>query len=208
MRIKKIIFDLDGTLINSEKVFMNAYTHALNETHAKKKYNWKEIENALGPNEVGVIKKLSPHNFEACIEKFYAKEKELIKEIIVFPGIIQYLKKCKEKNINLSIVTGRAKKHANLFLNHFSIRHYFDEILTGSELKDIKSENLESLVGNTPKNNVIYLGDTVKDMLAANKIGVLSGLCLWKNSTFVEKRSYPEADLIFKNVEDLKKLGI
>ena len=206
--IKKIIFDLDGTLINSEYMFMDAYSYALKDINSNKNYSWDDIKLALGPNEIGVLKKLAPNEFEKCLKRFYAKEKELLSNVYVFKGIKEFLSSCRKKSIQLSVVTGRGKEHANYFLKHFNLDLFFDCVLTGSELKDIKSENIRLLIKDTLTEEVIYIGDTLKDVVAAKEAGTLSALCTWKDSLYIDKNNNIKADYIFNNVEELNLLEL
>ena len=206
--IKKIILDLDGTLINSERMFMDAYSYALKDINGNKNYSWDDIQLALGPNEIGVLKKLAPNEFEKCLKRFYAKEKELLSNVYVFKGIKEFLSSCLKKSIQLSVVTGRGREHADFFLKHFNLDNFFDCVLTGNEFKDMKSENIRMLINDNLTTEVIYIGDTLKDVIAAKEAGILSALCTWKDRLYIDKKENIKADYIFNSVEELNILEL
>ena len=207
--INYIIYDLDGTIIDSVDVFMSAYQDAL-KLGAGMDLTFKSISKILGPNEVGVFQKIVPENAKECLDIFYEIEKSKVSEITLFGGIRDFIKKCHQHKIKQFIVTGRAEYHAEYFLKHFGIYHYFEEILTGDDSFDIKGTNIQIIFDkHTCRNskNVIYLGDTINDLKAAKYANVPYGLCRWKSNPVTNDsiaNNWKTAH-IFDSVSDLDK---
>lgn len=178
--IKFIIYDLDGTLIDSVNTFMEAYSYSI-EHGAGLNLEWSDIQKHLGPNEVGVLKNIAPLDYKYCLDLFYKYEKDHINDINLFPGIFKLLERMDKKGIKQSIITGRAITHAEYFVNYFNMNYFFSDILVGGITKDIKVSNIELLVEKYgyEKSEIVHIGDTLNDVVAANKAKITSCICLW-----------------------------
>lgn len=180
MKLNGLIFDLDGTLIDSVPTFTTAYLVALEKNGYP--HVTRDVLNAtLGPNEVGVFKRIAPDRWESCLSDFYQFEKEQAKSITPFEGIIELLEYSSKNGIHLGIVTGRARKHAELFLRLHRIFKYFKPILFGSSTEDAKPKNIVHVLHTwcLEAQTIAYIGDTITDITAARIAGIEPILARW-----------------------------
>jgi phosphoglycolate phosphatase-like HAD superfamily hydrolase len=166
----------------------------------------KEISAHFGPSEEGVIKKLVESEWQACLE-LYLKEYNKAHSICdkPFPGIEIALNLCKQKNIALSIVTGKGKSSAAISLQYLGLESYFDVIETGSPKGSIKPKAIKSVLHkwDLSPESVAYIGDSASDIVDAKEVGVIPLAAAWAKSASFERLEAMSPIAIFSTVEDL-----
>lgn len=187
-----LIFDLDGTLINSNIAHFNSFikTFKRNKIIVTSEIK-KTIKNMYGISSYNILKTL----FKKKSEKEINKLKELRKKIVckeeienikLIPHVKNFLKK-KQKENKLIIATSSDKKFTELILKHFDLLKYFNLILTIDDVKkgkpnpEILNTAIKLIKGK--KSEAIFFGDSIYDYESAKNakikfIGVL------KYSTF------------------------
>jgi len=128
--IKAVIFDMDGTLYDTEAIYKKAWLKAgvANEIYQKligrSRVNIKAIlkENGYDPEEIYKLK-----------DKY--TEEEISKKIPLKPGAESALKWCKEKNFYTAIATSSAKEVADRYLSQTGLDKYMDKVISGNMLE-------------------------------------------------------------------------
>lgn len=170
--MKKILFDMDGTLINATKPIILGFNHAfkLNNTPPPKE---KDIISLIGyPLEImfeklGVEKNLS--------HKFALEYKSLYKDIS--KPLTTLLPNSKEAIMSsyefakLGIVTTKTSKFSKELLESFGLLKYFEVVIGREDVinpKPNKEPVLKALdIINQGYDNAYLIGDTVLDVQAA-----------------------------------------
>lgn len=213
-RISAVIFDLDGTLIDS----LSSYLYSMNTVIIKfglepiTKERLRSYLNMSKPLQE-ILQDISPLFLNPEMNRRAADEildvyLEVQKESVsLLPGVREVLEFLKRRGIKVGIVTGRTiegeKKY--LELERLGIRELIDCFVTAKETERKPSSSgilkcLEELKANPEE--AIFVGDSVSDMEAGKKaclftVGVLTG---------VGSRE----DLLLKNpdclIEDLREL--
>lgn len=177
---KGIIFDLDGTLIDSVSSLITGYRYALKQVLGKT-YRDEEIIPFFGPNERGVLRNISPSQWKECLKAYLDHEITNLHNHRVFPGIKSLLKSLKDSGIYLAIVTGRSKELATLVLEEVKLNLYFEIVETGGEQRSTKSKQIYKIVEGweIDSKRVAYVGDSPGDVLAAIEAGVIPIWACW-----------------------------
>lgn len=201
MKYEHIIFDLDGTLIDTEKAVLKTWQSTL------KKYNYEysleQLRVVLGITMQKSFEKLNvvvDNQFESqWIQNYYP----YAKEIDFFDGAKEMLLYLKEKGSCLGIVTSRSKEEYDKYFNSFNLESIFNYIICADDTKKHKP-NPEPLykyvqLAKTDLKSCIYVGDMLTDIECANRAGIASGLMIWNNfQTLCEN-----ADFIFHSPKEL-----
>jgi len=165
------IFDLDGTLIDSSADIIDGVNYTLNKFDLPPKSN-QEIMNNVGKGLKYLLQKTMPPDFsEESVLKAYYIQKEYyeIKTILAKPykGVIELLNSLKKNNKNIFLVTNKPQKATLEVLKSLELTNYFKEILGADALKEHKPSpypiNYISEKYNLPKNNFLFIGDSVTD---------------------------------------------
>ena len=181
--IKNIIFDLDGTLINSNLASLQSLQQAIKIVE-NRFFKIEELKIVLGLSDFDAFKVLGINNISSCYYFWEKFSKELDKEKTIFPEVIETLSQLKSIGINLGIVTSREKKRYNdnnVIMSN--LNHFFDIVVT-SELTIKHKPNPEPLLkwielSKCDPTQAIYIGDTKHDYICAQKAGVSFGLAAW-----------------------------
>ena len=184
-----IIFDLDGTLVDTAPDLMSAHNHVM------KKYGYPtkstaEIRNLVGQGAGAMIGrsiwgqakkefgKINDQKIKAEMVKdfisFYGKN--IINESRLINGTKEFLKWCKEKNISMAVCTNKQEHLAIDLLKKIAIYNYF-EYVAGSDTFDYCKPDprhitsiIEILDGDIKKS--LMIGDSETDANAAKAASI------------------------------------
>ena len=181
-----ILFDLDGTLVDTAPDLMNAHNHVM------KKYGYptkstEEIRNLIGQGAGALIGRsiwgqakkefhsVEDKNIKDQMSKdfvnFYGKN--IINESTLINGVKEFLKWCKEQNISMAVCTNKQEHLAIDLLKKIGINEYF-EYVAGSNTFDYCKPDprhltsvIEILGGDLKKS--LMIGDSETDANAAKQ---------------------------------------
>ena len=129
--LKAILFDLDGTLLNTNNLIFNSFRQAFEELLSDRTLSDDEIIDCIGPTLQQTGEKYCPENpekFVECYRKYYQNNHDEMIE--VFPGIIEMLQALKGLGLRLVIVTSKKRDMTLKAMKHTNILDYFDYIIT------------------------------------------------------------------------------
>ena len=199
-----IIFDLDGTLINSSEEVLHCFKKAFKTSNCK--IDKSELtSDIIGPPIKQIIQNIT-HNsiadnkIEEIIKNFrqiYDYDENDIS--VMYSGILDLLTYLKKQNKKLFIATFKPEKPTMRVVKMFNIESLFDGIYTIDKFNKTitKSEILKNIIKehNLITDQTVMIGDTLSDMIAAKEnnitgIGVLWGYgpnktTLKENSTYM-----------------------
>ena len=179
-----ILFDLDGTLVDTAPDLMHAHNHVMKKFGYPTK-STEEIRNLVGKGAGAMIgrsiwgqakKEFSKVNDEK-IKKEMVREfvdfygKNIIKESTLINGVKEFLKWCKEQKISMAVCTNKQEHLSIDLLKKIGIYSYF-EYVAGSDTFDYCKPDprhltsvVEILDGDLKK--TIMIGDSETDANAA-----------------------------------------
>ncbi|MDC3186534.1 HAD-IA family hydrolase [Candidatus Pelagibacter sp.] len=179
-----ILFDLDGTLVDTAPDLMHAHNHVMKKFGYPTK-STEQIRNLVGKGAGAMIgrsiwgqakKEFSKVNDEKIKKKmvsefvdFYGKN--IINESTLISGVKEFLKWCKEDNISMAVCTNKQEHLSNDLLKKIGIYDYF-EYVAGSDTFDYCKPDprhltsvVEILDGDLKK--TLMIGDSETDANAA-----------------------------------------
>ncbi len=183
--IDTIMFDFDGTLVNTNDVIIDAWQHTY--IHYKGHEMPKDyIEKSFGEPLLVTMEKEFPgvppmESASVYRNRQIDKADELV---TIFDGIVEMLEAIKEAGYKMGIVTSRTRQSTMGYLEKFGIAEYFDDLVSCDDTT-IHKPNPEPLLLCMEKvgakaENTIMIGDSPYDMLCANNAGVKTVLVAWR----------------------------
>jgi phosphoglycolate phosphatase len=185
MEIKGVIFDLDGTLIDS----LETYTKAFNQGVARFKLSpiSKEelaafLNRALGMRKILAERYLflSAETIAECNEEIVKAYLNLYKEgVTLKPGAKEVLTQLKEMGLRIGIVTGRTTlgEEKWLELRRLGIDQFIEAIITGADAprKPAPDGIIKCLqeLGLSPE-ECVFVGDSQADIITGKGAGVFT----------------------------------
>lgn len=203
--IQTILFDVDGTLIDTEQ----AIVHSLQETLAnecKLEISDEEAKVALGIPGIDGLRAFSvPEDIiEAVLAKWSNHLNKLYDETSLFEGMEEVLPVLKDRGYRLGIVTSKPDDDMAENLVRFKLVEFFEVVITPSDTKKHKPNPepiLKALeILNEKPDNTLYIGDSIYDFRSAKSSGVQFGLAKWGK---LEHEDFKKADFHFENPIDL-----
>ncbi|MCK5129393.1 MAG: HAD family phosphatase [Clostridiales bacterium] len=141
MKFNYIISDLDGLLIDTERLILNIYTQCA------KRFGLTLPEqiflDTIGIDSIGTKRILSKHirkNFEA----FYQMKEDMFSEYIAKNSmpikytVIESLEKAKKSNIKIALATSTTKEKGMKKLGSTNLTQYFDAFVFGDQVENGK----------------------------------------------------------------------
>ncbi|TWH47575.1 pyrophosphatase PpaX [Sporomusa sp. KB1] len=204
MKIRGIIFDLDGTLLNSLPVCYSGFRSTLRKFLGRE-YSDTEIHALFGPSEEGVLKKLLPNQWEESLQYYLAAYDSAHTEYAKpFPGVEAALALLKERNVRLAIVSGKGAGTMAISLRHSGLGKFFEVVQTGSEHGADKPAHIKKVIDlwHYRPEDVAYIGDTAYDIQAAQAVGTAAIGAVWGNTASTQQVKAMNPELVFSSVEE------
>ena len=182
-----VIFDLDGTLLNTLDDLMDSTNMAL-EAYGFPKRSHEEIRCFVGNGIRKLIERAVPDNTDiADTDKVFNEFKRLYQihcndKTGPYPGIIELLRELKKHNIKMGIATNKVKSAADK-LNEIYFEGLIDEV-AGVEDGIIPKpdrcmiDNLRKRL-NATTDETLYVGDSQVDVATARNTGLDMVAVLW-----------------------------
>lgn len=169
-----VVFDLDGTLVDSVELHAKAFKFAIKSLGYKNiEKLYKEFKKLVGIQLEEIIKILIPNISSKEIKKIrFLKDKYFIKNIGKIKEkkkVIKILKELKQKNIKVALFTSSPKKITRIILKKFKLEKYFDYLVCKEDVKNSKpnKEGLIKIMNKFKTKNLVFIGDSKYDKLAA-----------------------------------------
>lgn len=178
-----IIFDVDGTLIDSAPVYLPALGYALNE-HGYTP-SPEQIQTAFGMTGWQGLTYcgVPAEQFDAVLHSWEEEAYRHLEHVTVYDGIVDTLRALKEGGNKLGIATSRNRSQYIHGVKPLGLSEFFDAVVCSDDVADPKpapDELFECLkrMGGTAE-RAIFIGDSPYDMQCARAAGIKSGLALW-----------------------------
>lgn len=209
-KVDTILFDFDGTVMDTTEVIVNSWQHTFKTLEGKER-PLSDIYPTFGEPLPTTMAKFFPgHPVEDSIKIYRSYHYDNFGDLIkVFPGMEELLKILRDEGYTLALVTSRLKGTTDQGLEAYALRDYFNTILTCEDTDKHKPDpapiniTLERL--GKKADNAIMIGDTMFDILCAKNAGVKSVLVDWSVSVDEEDRTGANApDFIIKDPLEVK----
>lgn len=206
---KHILFDLDGTLVNSSEGIINAFTYSFSKmnTEIPDKHL---LASFIGPPLETSLKTFFPNEekLDEAIHHFRTFYKTIgVRQTHLYPDIIDLLQKLRNLDLSLYVTTSKYEPMAIRMLKELGIDKYFDNIYGATATRFHKSDLIKDcLIDNTiPLSDALIIGDTKFDIIGSNEVGIKSIGVTWGFGT-AEELLLNKADAIISHPFELVNL--
>ncbi|WP_018930582.1 HAD family hydrolase [Gracilibacillus lacisalsi] len=172
--INTILFDLDGTLLDSRETLVKAAYQTVQEFNPNT-ITYEELMRHFGSDFSLYLTKLLPKQHE--VKSFFIKEKaKYYHTLSLFPNVLEGLKRLHGKKFQLGLVTNQQKELVEQVLKENGIDEYFSIVITRNDVKRSKPSPEPILQAikkfRSNRQEVLMVGDTEYDYLAAKRAGI------------------------------------
>jgi pyrophosphatase PpaX len=206
VRFPVVLFDLDGTLVDSAQVILASFHHAT-ETVLQRRFPDAEILAQVGgtnlETQMGLL--APPEHVDELVRVYRAHNDPSYSELACFDGMVEVLAQLKREGRRLGVVSAKRRPTVERVFEGAGIGRYFD-VVVGSDATERHKPDPEPLLhalkelGAQPA-EAAYVGDSPFDMAAAKAARVFAVAVAWGGIHRVE-----DADVLVESPEEL--LGV
>ncbi|WP_284141102.1 MULTISPECIES: pyrophosphatase PpaX [unclassified Virgibacillus] len=205
MSIRTILFDLDGTLIDTNELIIASFIHTFKQYG--REYTRAELKEFNGPPLKDTFASIDPNKVEEMVETYRAHN-FLHHDAYVkpFPHVIETLIELKNKQIQIGIVSTKMQKGVLKGLQVCGLEKMFDAIVTLDDVTNAKPnpepvlKGMELLAGQPE--STLMVGDNYHDIEAGHRAGVQTAGVSWSHKGKEFLQSYHPTYML----EDMRDL--
>jgi pyrophosphatase PpaX len=208
VRYPVVLFDLDGTVVDTGAIILASMRHAA-ETVLGRDYTDDQLLAAVGgPGLEAQMHALDPARVDELVRVYRAHNEPLHETIAVCEGMDVVLDELRNRGHRLGVVTAKRRATVELAFAQVPIEHLFETVVGGDETSEHKPSPAPLLLaldrlGSTPE-HAAYVGDSPFDMQAAKAGGLYAIGVSWGRIHPAEKLT--AADVIIHHAHELLDL--
>jgi pyrophosphatase PpaX len=207
MRFPVVLFDLDGTVIDSGAIILASMRHAAKEVLGEEPPDALLMAAVGGPGLEAQMHALAPDRVEELVTVYRAHNEPLHEQLVCCTGIDDLLVRLKNEGRRLGIVTAKRRATVALAFDVLPLEHLFETVVGGDETKGHKPDPEPLLLAaerlNVEPKDCAYVGDSPFDIRAAKEAGMFAVAVTWGGIHDRSKLDAEEPDAIVDSAEDL-----
>ena len=181
MSFKYILFDLDGTIVNTKEGITRCVEYSLSHFGISVK-NRDELEVFIGPplhKSFQVYYGFDEEKSMDAVSKYRERYKDIgIFECNPYEGIVELIKELYKNNYYIGLATSKPEEYAIRILEKFKLLKYF-RVVTGSNMDgsrtdkdEVIKEAIERFGASGKEEEFLMIGDRHHDIYGAKKNGI------------------------------------
>ncbi|SDK04779.1 pyrophosphatase PpaX [Sediminibacillus albus] len=183
MNIRTILFDLDGTLIDTNELIIASFLHTL-KVYSNHEYSRKEVLDFIGPPLKDSFMKIDPDRVDEMVATY--REHNLSNHddyVTAYPTVVDTLKQLKAAGYQLAIVTTKVKSTAMMGIALTGMEGLFETVIGLEDVTNAKPhpepiiKALQQLDGQA--STTLMVGDNYHDIEAGQNAGTKTAGVAW-----------------------------
>src|SRR5699024_1484131 len=211
MSINTLLFDMDGTLIDTNALIHESFVHTFN--HYGLSFTDEEILSFNGPPLYETFMNIHPELAGEMVDTYRAHNlANHDKYVKVFPTVVETLERLKEKNIKMAVVSAKMRQGVELGLETTNLRQYFDSIVSVDDVTEPKPhpepviKAMKQLGGK--KETSLMVGDNSHDIESGNSAGIKTVGVKWSSKGEAFLKQYDPTYMIDEMSDILHIVGV
>jgi pyrophosphatase PpaX len=205
VRYRNVLFDLDGTLIDSGAIILASFRHAT-LTVLRREIPEAELAARVGGSSIyDQMRAIDEEQADELVRVYREHNEPLHDELEAFEGVEHLLAELKRQGRRLGIVTAKRRRTVELAFAVLPLEPYFDVVVT-AEMTDRHKPHPEPVLaalerlGAAPAESA-FVGDSPFDVGAGKAAGVYTVAVAWGNIHPVD--ALAEADALVETPAQL-----
>lgn len=207
-RLQAILFDLDGTLIDTVELILSSFRYATEAVLGK------PLPDELLMRNVGVplaiqMAEFAPAHVQELLRVYREHNAEHHDQLAKrYPGTDETLAKLHERGARMAVVTSKSRSVAERGLRLFGYERYFQHMVGADDVEIHKPDpyplRFAADLMNVPVQACMYVGDSPHDMAAAKAADSIAVAAMW--GPFSDRVLEPGPDYALGNIRELLDL--
>jgi pyrophosphatase PpaX len=207
MRYPTVLFDLDGTLVDSGAIILASFKHAARTVLARDIEEEQIAALVGGSNLHDQMRVLSPAHMDELVRVYREHNRPLHDELQAFEGVEELMETLSEQGRKLGIVTAKGRQTVDLAFGVLSLERYFDAVVTADMTDRHKPDPAPvlkalELLASEPA-NAAFVGDSPYDVAAGKAAGVFTVAVSWGKIHPEERLLEAGADFLVHSPREL-----
>lgn len=206
MKYKYILFDLDGTLLNTNKLIIESFKYTLKK-HLDINIDDADILKYFGEPLMVTLERFSKEKAKEMFDTYIEYNESIHDDMVeVFGDVESLLKEILNLGCKTAVVTSKRKALAKRGLQLFDLLKYFDDVIALEDTEKHKPDPdpiLEALSRlKAGKREALMVGDSEFDIKCAHNAGVDSAFVSWSQAGDYQDNSI-KPDYIIKDLSEI-----
>jgi pyrophosphatase PpaX len=206
-RERVVLFDLDGTVIDSGGIILASMRHATREVLGRE-YADEELMQAVGgPGLEAQMEAFDPERVDELVTVYRAHNEPLHEELVCCAGMGEALERLRADGFRLAVVTAKRRSTVELAFAAVPLGHLFEVVVGGDETERHKPDPAPLLLAaermGVPPDKAAYVGDSPFDIRAAKAAGMRSVAVTWGRIHDRSRLEREHPDAIVDTAEEL-----
>lgn len=204
--IKALLFDFDGTLLDTNELIIETFLHVLNKRFPGK-YKVEDCYRFIGPSLKETFDEETPGETVEMIEAYQAWNGEHHDQLVKqYDGVIETLTQLHEMGIRLVIVSTKRRENIVRGLNVLGVLHLFEFMVGFEDAEHVKPHPAPILLAieklGLTKDDVMMIGDNSHDIEGGQNAGVRTAGVAWsfKGKDYLQQF---KPDYMLEHMQDL-----
>ena len=208
MRYDPVLFDLDGTVVDSGAIILASLRHATQTVLGETIPDERLLATVGGSGLASQMRDFDPERVEELIRVYTEHNKPLHSELVACAGMLDLLDELKREGRTLGIVTAKRRATVALAFETVPIEHLFDVVVAGDETERHKPHPeplLRALAqAGAAAGEAAYVGDSPFDVQAAKTGGLAAIAVTWGGIHTRGRLEREKPDHVVDTVEELR----
>ncbi len=209
MRFPVVLFDLDGTLIDSGPIILASFRHAASTVLGRELADEELLAHVGGGSNLHEqMRVIAPDRVDELIHSYRAHNEPLHDTLQPCSGILDLLDTLKAEGRRLGIVTAKRRLTVEMAFERLPLAGYFEAVVTSDDSPRHKPDPEPIRIGlerlDAAADEAAYVGDSPFDVAAARAAGVYAVGVTWGKIHRAD--ALADADVVVDTCEDL--LGV
>jgi pyrophosphatase PpaX len=202
-----VLFDLDGTVVDSGAIILASMRHAMREVLGSEHTDEELMQAVGGPGLEAQMAVFAPDRIDELVRVYRAHNEPLHDELEACIGMEDVLVRLHAEGRRLGIVTAKRRSTVELAFASVPLSHLFETVVGGDETKRHKPDPEPLLLaaermGADPAQTA-YVGDSPFDVGAAKAAGMYAIAVTWGRIHDRERLELAEPDAIVDSADEL-----
>jgi len=210
VRFETVLFDLDGTVVDSGAIILASMRHATREVLGRDFSDEELLQAVGGPGLEAQFSALAPAHVERLVDVYRAHNEPLHVDLEACDGMEAVLMRLRAEGRRLGVVTAKRRSTVELAFDRVPLGHLFETVVGGDETERHKPDPEPLLLGaerlGADPAATAYVGDSPFDVLAAKAANMFAVAVTWGRIHDRGRLEAEQPDAIVDRAEEL--LGI
>jgi pyrophosphatase PpaX len=207
IRFPVILFDLDGTVVDSGAIILASMRHATREVLGEEYSDAQLLQAVGGPGLEAQMAVFAPDRVDELVRVYRAHNEPLHDELVACAGMEDVLVRLHEEGRRLGVVTAKRRSTVELAFARVPLSHLFETIVGGDETTRHKPDPEPLLLAaermDADPAQIAYVGDSPFDIRAAKAAGMHAVAVTWGRIHERDRLEREEPDAVVDTAEEL-----